>query len=313
MRDLALFLLRYRNVEIPEGDQLVFIPWLKAQCEKPSPAERMIGLQALQQLLTVNEYKVIFWHQQGIDTLQHLVVAPKMDGPKHLQQLYFAVKCLWLLSYHEEIRLTLTNPVLISNMVEILKLVGKDKVVRLTLSTLRNLMDVGKNAELLISYGIVRCLNLFLQKRWADEDVDADLAAMTGYLEDKVNALTSFDVYKYELLGQKLDWSSPVHRSERFWRTNINRFDEDDYAPLRQLHQILTNQELADTNPTAIAVACWDVGEIIRQHPNRKFVLQKVDLKGPIMTHLHNTSDEVKKEALLALQKIMVTNWESLQ
>lgn len=273
----------------------------------------MIGLQALHQLLTLNEYKVIFWHQQGIETLQHLIVAPKLDGPKRLQQLYLSVKCLWLLSYHEEIQLTLTSPVLISNLVEILKLVGKDKVLRLTLSTLRNLMRVGKNAELMISYGIVRCLNLFLQKSWADEDVDADLTALTEFLENKVDALTSFDVYKYELLGQKLDWTSPVHRSERFWRTNINRFDEDDYAPLKQLRAILTNEELISTSPTVIAVACWDVGEIIRQHPQRKFVLQKVDLKGPIMSLLHHPSEEVKKEALLALQKIMVTNWESLQ
>jgi V-type H+-transporting ATPase subunit H len=297
-------------VEIPQVDQQVFIPWLKQQCEKSSPAERMIGLQALHQLLTVNDYKLIFWHLQGVEVLQHLAVAPKVDGPKHTQQLYLAVKCLWLLSYHEDIKVALNSPVMISNLVEILKSVSKDKIVRLTLSTLRNLMDIGKNAELMISYGIIRCLNLFLQKRWADEDIDADLAALQTYLEDKVNDLTSFDVYKYELLGMKLDWSSPVHRSERFWRTNVNRFDEDDYAALKQLRLILTSP---DSSATVLAVASWDVGEIIRQHPQRKFVLQKVDLKTPVMALLHHPSEEVKKESLLALQKIMVTNWESLQ
>lgn len=296
--------------DIPETDQQVFVPWFKSQLERPSVTERMVALQSLHQLLTVNKYKLIFFHQQGLETLKGLIVAPKGDGPKHLQQLYLSVKCLWLMSYHEEIRTALTDPVLISNLVEILKLVGKDKVLRLVLSTLRNIMDVAKNAELLISYGIVRSLNLFLQKRWADEDVDADLAALQAFLEGKVNDLTSFDVYKYELLGLKLDWSSPVHRSERFWRTNINRFDDDDFAALRSLRTILTT---ADINTTVLSVACWDVGEIIRQHPQRKFVLQKVDLKTPIMGLLAHHDDEVKKEALLALQKIMVTNWESLQ
>lgn len=291
----------------------MFIPWVKAQIERSSPAERMIGLQALHQLLTVNEYKVIFWHQQGVQTLQHLIVAPQPDGPKHLQQLYLAVKSLWLLSYNEEIRVTLTDPVLISNMVDVLKNVNKDKVLRLTLSTLCNVMEIGKNAEQMISVDIMRCLNLFLQKRWADEDVDSDLTKLTNFLESKVDALSSFDVYKYELLGQTLNWSSPVHRSERFWRTNINRFDEDDYASLHQLRAILTSQDIASTKPVVLAVACWDVGEIIRQHPQRKFVLQQVDLKTPIMAHLRHPDEEVKKEALLALQKIMVTNWESLQ
>lgn len=303
----------YRTVSIPVDDQQIFIPWIKAQIERSSAAERMIGLQALHQLLTVNDYKVIFWHQQGVQTLQHLIVAPKPDGPKHLQQLYYAVKCLWLMSYHEEIRLTLTDPVLITNMVEILKTVGKDKVLRLTLGTLRNVMDVGKNAEQMISVDIVRQLNLFGSRRWADEDVDADLAKLAAFLESKVDALTSFDVYKYELLGHTLNWNSPIHRSERFWRTNINRFDDDDYAPLRQLRAILTSQEISSEKPSVLAVACWDAGEIIRQHPQRKFVLQQVDLKTPLMTHLRHPSEEVKKEALLALQKIMVTNWESLQ
>lgn len=295
---------------MPQGDQQVFIPWVKAQCERSSPAERMIGLQALHQLLTVDEYKIIFWHQQGVQTLQHLIVAPQPDGPKHLQQLYLSVKSLWLLSYNEEIRVTLSDPVLITNMVDILKTVNKDKVLRLILSTLCNVMEVGKNAEQMISVDIMRQLNLFLQKRWADEDVDTDLSKLVGFLESKVDALSSFDVYKYELLGQTLSWNSPVHRSERFWRTNINRFDEEDYAPLRQLRAILTTPEM---KASVIAVACWDVGEIIRQHPQRKFVLQQVDIKTPIMAHLRHNDEEVKKEALLALQKIMVTNWESLQ
>lgn len=299
------------NVPIPVEDQQVFIPWLKLQCEKESVAEKMIGLQSLQQLLTINDYKVIFWHQQGVEVLQHLVKAPEPgDGPKNIQQLYLAIKCLWLLSYNEEIRVTLTSPILISNLVDILKYVSKDKVVRLTLGTLRNLLDVAQNNELMISYGIMRCLDLFMNRRWGDEDIDADLAVLQSTLEAKVNDLTSFDVYKNELLSLKLDWSSPVHRSERFWRTNINRFDEDDYSALKKLKEILTFPE---SSASVLAVACWDVGEIIRQHPNRKFVLKQVDLKSPVMTLLHHSSPEVKKEALLALQKIMVTNWESLQ
>jgi len=70
-----------------------------------------------------------------------------------------------------------------------------------------------------------------------------------------------------------------------------------------------------------MAIACWDVGEFVRVHPGGKRICQMLELKVPIMEMLktaeNNTGDEdcqkLAKEALTALQKMMITNWEYLQ
>jgi hypothetical protein len=45
----------------------------------------------------------------------------------------------------------------------------------------------------------------------------------------------------------------------------------------------------------------------------RNRILQHIGAKVPIMSLLAHGNDEVQKEALLALQKLMVTNWEYLR
>jgi hypothetical protein len=64
-----------------------------------------------------------------------------------------------------------------------------------------------------------------MNKKWGDEDIEGDLQVLQDTLEKKVNDLSSFDMYKNELLSKKLDWSSPPHRSEKFWRQNVLRFE----------------------------------------------------------------------------------------
>jgi hypothetical protein len=45
---------------------------------------------------------------------------------------------------------------------------------------------------------------------------------------------SSWDAYKKELEEGSLDWT-PVHRSEKFWRENAVRFEENQNQPLKLL------------------------------------------------------------------------------
>jgi len=226
----------------------------------------------------------------------------------NIQVLYQATNCLWLLSYNENIRKHMTDPVLVSNLCEVVKQISKEKVVRMCLATLHNVLNLGENNEMMISSGLMRVLNVFANKKWGDEDIESDIKALQVTLEKKVNDLSSFDMYKNELLSKKLDWTSPCHRSERFWRSNVMRFDEEDNRCLRILKQILEEEQ----NPRVLAVACWDIGEFVRYHPRGKIVIKQIDTKVAIMKLLSHDSAEVRKEALLSLQKVMVSNWEYL-
>lgn len=63
-------------------------------------------------------------------------------------------------------------------------------------------------------------------KNWGDEDIVEDLEYLQEVLQKNLVHLSSFDTYKNELLSGKLEWS-PVHRSEKFWRENAHRLEED--------------------------------------------------------------------------------------
>ncbi|XP_049852072.1 V-type proton ATPase subunit H-like [Schistocerca gregaria] len=267
-----------------------------------------LAMTFLQKILTVSKYRFIFWEQGGLEALTVYVHLHTEDF-KNTQLLYEVMHCLWLMSFKEKIRWTFTDPVLISDLIEILKHVSKDKVIRLTLATLCNILNVGQNNQMMISYGIMRCIDIFSTKKWSDEDISESLETLKVTLEKEVVNLSSFDVYKNEVLGLKLDMSSPIHKSPTFWHSNISRFDENNYFIIRKLIEILRDPNVSSK---VLAVACWDVGEIIRFHPQRNFVLKQIDLKSPVILLIDHPDAEVKKEALLALQKFMIINWELL-
>lgn len=79
--------------------------------------------------------------------------------------------------------------------------------------------------------------------------------------------LTSFEKYVKELNAQNLTWS-PVH-TEKFWKENVKKFEENDFLLIRKLAEILKSN-----NNQNIAVACYDLGEFCRFHPFGKVVLE---------------------------------------
>jgi len=159
----------------------------------------------------------------------------------------------------------------------------------------------------MIGCDILKTLEHLKNKKWGDDDIGADLEVLVTKLEEKYNDLSTFDMYKSELLSKKLNWS-PSHKSEKFWRENVHKFDDDDFLVLRILKEILSTSK----TPRVLAVACWDVGEFVRFHPRGKAIAQHLQLKTEIMKQLDNKDPETKKEALLALQKLMVVHWEYL-
>lgn len=300
-----------------------------------------LGLIALRPLLGVDRYRVLFVSDpQNLQVILKLSIfedkreamnlgknkkAQKPErkedkkGPNY-QQIYEAVFLLWCLSFSPEVQQRLTEPKLIYNLCHILKRCNKVKVIRISLSVLRNLLGVSKNNELMLSYGIMSSLSLLKQKRWGDEELEANIKLIEETLEKNVDDLTSWDKYRNEVLASQLEWSPP-HKSVKFWQENHTKFEEDDYLLLRKLKEILeSNQDLK-----VLCIACWDIGEFVRVHPHGKLISKQLELKSPIMRILteaeknregQNDEEEAQKlakEALTALQKLMITNWEYLQ
>eukprot|EP01120_Amphizonella_sp_Union-15-10_P008946 TRINITY_DN3302_c0_g4_i3.p1 TRINITY_DN3302_c0_g4~~TRINITY_DN3302_c0_g4_i3.p1 ORF type:complete len:462 (-),score=115.48 TRINITY_DN3302_c0_g4_i3:16-1401(-) len=305
---LATFLIEFPTVSQANIENTInaFIDQLKKQTDR----EKTVAVRALQTLLRKDKYRVLFARAGGLQMLIKLTkyTSPQTDSPEeqtNFQLLYQVLFCLWSLSFNKEVKSQMTSPELITNLSDILKNVDIVKVNRLSIAVLRSIVDLEKNTEVMIGCYLHKTLEHMKNRKWGDEDVESDISILMEKLELKYQDLSSFDVYKSELLSKKLDWT-PSHKSERFWRDNCAKFEEDDFFAIRSLKDILATHK----NPKVLSVACWDVGEFVRFHPRGKAIAQFLNIKSDVMKLLDHTDPDVKKEALLALQKLMVVHWE---
>lgn len=74
--------------------------------------------------------------------------------------------------------------------------------------------------------------------RW-QADCEYLVPQLTSYLE----SMSSFEEYRVEVMSGQLEWS-PVHRSERFWRENINNINDKHGELVKVLARLL------ETSPT---------------------------------------------------------------
>jgi len=114
--------------------------------------------------------------------------------------------------------------------------------------------------------------------------------------------------YVKEINSNVLEWT-PVH-SERFWRENVRKFEENDFQYIRKLVMLLdeSNILVRDKNQ---AIGCYDLGEFCRFHPFGKNVLDKLDAKQSILKLIESDNPTVKENALVAIQKIMLQSWQN--
>lgn len=144
------------------------------------------------------------------------------------------------------------------------------------------MLNVGYNNEQMLDAGVIKPLELLANRNWGDEDIVNDIKSLRENLEKNIVELSSFDMYKKEVLSGNLEWS-PVHRSEKFWKENSYRFEEDNYKLLTYTTnevtltlQSLLKQYITTEVPNSLvtAVACYDIGEFARIHPRgRKYVV----------------------------------------
>jgi len=278
--------------------------WVREQLRKPDEKDICNGISALQRLARKDEFRSSFAGEDGLN----LLLTTVQTKSKNVQIVYNIVYCIWLLSYNRSVAFLISETKIIKELVEIMRRTGTHpKVLRMALSTLRNLLNIGNNNEQMIDAGIVKPLELLKNRAWGDEDMIADLEGLNEALQKIITHMSTFDVFKKELISGSLDWT-PAHRSEKFWKENVHHFEDEQFKALLLLKEILENS----TDAQSLSVACFDVGEFARFHPRGRILVQQYSLKLPLMKHMEDKSPEVRKHALLAVQKLMVTHWEFL-
>ena len=263
------------------------------------------ALQALKPLLTQTPLQDSFEKEGGIRALTTLL---SKEQQVNAQLLYSVGFLFWLLSYSPQHAEQLMEVGAIKRVVTFLKTQSMEKVIRISVATLRNLISHADPAinEALIGLSLLPILDTLNKRKFKDQDINPDMEEVLTALNATIARLSTFDMYHSEVISGNLQWT-PAHRNEVFWRENIGRFEEKNYQLVAKLIDLL-----ADEDDVVREVACYDLGEFARFAPEGKRVIGKLGGKAKLMLNLQHKNPKVSKAALLATQKLMVANWESL-
>jgi len=292
--------------------------------EKPAAAEKFLrwilsrlneskGKGVIQALIVTKDFLKNtdncsqFAHEGGITRLMQLL---DKEGA-NTQVQYLVGFCCWLLSYNPTCFPYIREAGVLRKLVGVVKISSREKVIRICFATFRSLLDQ-KGADDhcfnddMIALGVLKIIPSLIGKPWKDDDIAKILKQINDNLENTFEKLSSFEMYHAEVESKNLQWG-PVH-SELFWRENINKFEAKNFALIRRVVALLEESK----DDTVLEVACFDLGEFARLHSDGKRMLESFKAKPKIMALLNHSSPDVRKQALLSVQKLMVQNWEGL-
>eukprot|EP01025_Chloroclados_australasicus_P037275 TRINITY_DN37_c0_g1_i1.p2 TRINITY_DN37_c0_g1~~TRINITY_DN37_c0_g1_i1.p2 ORF type:complete len:465 (-),score=79.62 TRINITY_DN37_c0_g1_i1:387-1781(-) len=285
-----------------------FVDWLVGQLRRPTNEKRsvQVTVSVLAVLLKERGVRAFFLKAGGVPLLKPILKTPPSPGQPAITQLrYESGLCVWLLSYMKEAVDAMAQCGIAEGLMDMLKNAIKEKVVRVALMAIKNLIDEDKSHEIeqqMMEQGIDKILNIRSLQSWGDEDMYEIMEAIDTKLKEDMEVLSSFERYKKEVLSGTLEWS-PIHTQDSFWQTNLEKFDEKDYQILRLLIKLLESSR----ESTTLAVGCHDLAEYISHHANGKQIVSDLRGKEIVMGLMTHPEGEVQKQALLCVQKLMLT------
>ncbi|XP_073116256.1 probable V-type proton ATPase subunit H isoform X1 [Elaeis guineensis] len=277
------------------------VEWLCSQLRNPSHPNRSVpmAINCLATLLREPCMRASFVQADGVKLLIPLISPASTQ--QSIQLLYETCLCIWLLSYYDAAVDYLATTRVMPRLVEVVKGSTKEKVVRVIVLTFCNLLAKGAFGAQMIDLGLPQIVQSLKAQAWSDEDLLDALNQLEDGLKDNMKRLSSFDKYKQEVLLGHLDWS-PMHKDPNFWRENITNFEENDFQILRVLITILDTSN----DPTALAVACYDLSQFIQYHPGGRIVISDMKAKERVMKLMNHENAEVTKNALLCVQRLFL-------
>ncbi|KAJ9324587.1 hypothetical protein DTO027B5_4 [Paecilomyces variotii] len=286
-----------------------------------------IGVQGFSALLQTQRSREIFWSQrkETVDPLIEILRAaagaketgsttlgatgsirslePGIGGGVGLQLLYHVLLVLWQLSFAGELvgDDLESDHEFIALYTQLLRLSPKEKTTRLLLATLNNLLSTNRTTLLPVAV-FVRLPALLSNlggRHLTDPDLLEDLQSLSEMLDEYTKTQTTFDQYAAEVQSGHLRWSPP-HRNPTFWRENARRIlDADRGALPKKLAEILSKSW--DNDKQVLAIGCNDVGNLVKEVPERRAQLEKLGLKTRVMELMADSDESVRWESLRAV------------
>ncbi|KFY68792.1 hypothetical protein V496_00792 [Pseudogymnoascus sp. VKM F-4515 (FW-2607)] len=236
-----------------------------------------------------------------------------ISGGIDLQLLYHVLLVMWQLSFEGvAIGDGLEDEYdVIPLFTQLLRLSPKEKTTRLLVSTLYNLIS-GNPKSLLPAAALVRLPTLLQNvngRHHTDPDLIEDLTSLTELLEEHTKTQTTFDQYAAEVDSGHLRWSPP-HRNTVFWAENARRILEQDNGRLpKKLAEIIAKPW--DNDKQVLAIACNDLGCLVKEVPEKRQQLERLGLKTRIMELMAEPDESVRWESLRAVGEWLRYSFET--
>lgn len=180
-----------------------------------------------------------------------------------VQFVYELLLCIWMISFLPE-----TLPLfgkkhlnVVERLAESLNTYSSEKIIRVIVNIVQNLIKLPELVEDLIACGAIRKLNLLNQRVFKDEDISETLKVVLDVLNANYDVLTSFDLYVKELETGVLH-AGPRHTDD-FWKENVRSFEQEDFKLIRKLIECLGSKDVE-----TVCIACHDLGAFACYYPN---------------------------------------------
>ncbi|EAW22804.1 H(+)-transporting V1 sector ATPase subunit H [Aspergillus fischeri NRRL 181] len=300
--------------------------YLSTLTQNPDSGLQDIGVQGLSALLRNSRSREMFWNQrkETIDPLIEILrtaagtkdsssastlagssraIEPGLSGGVGLQLLYRVLLVLWQLSFEGSLvgEGLQSDYEFVQLYTQLLRLSPKEKTTRLLLATLNNLLSSNRTTLLPVAVFVrlPALLSNLSGRHLTDPDLLEDLNALSEMLDEYTKTQTTFDQYAAELQSGHLRWSPP-HRNPTFWAENARRIlDEGNGALPKKLAEILSKSW--DNDKQVLAIGCNDVGQLVKEMPERRGQLEKLGLKTRVMELMADKDESVRWESLRAV------------
>lgn len=260
-------------------------------------------LEAVTNLLKPIMHRKTVWSQQGVGSLIFNV-----EWDQSAPLVYRCVFGIWMLSFDTDLISNLNDFQPVRKLKTILLHSRVEKVVRLSLTVLRNFLRQKEMSEAIVEEGVLDVVQQLEFEKWRDAELYDDIRDVVQQIASEVKELSNFERYERELQSGQLSWGF-IH-SSKFWGENVMKFEQNDFRALKTLAERLMDE---NSNPVTLAVVCHDIGEIVALHPLGKKKVNALGIKDRVMELMGSTDPdlrEVRREALLCCQKIMLNKWQ---
>jgi V-type H+-transporting ATPase subunit H len=264
-------------------------------------------LEAIVNLLKAEPYRAVVWSQPGV---QPLIFTPDANKPSPI--VYKSVFAIWMLSFEESLIASLKSNDVAKKIKNILTISRVEKVIRLCLTVLQNFLTrkavCQAVCEDIVEEGVLEAVQQLEYEKWRDTELYEDIRVLVQLISSEVKELSNFDRYMRELESGTLSWGF-IH-SSKFFGENVMKFEHGEFKALKLLANLLSSDSV-----TTLAVACHDIGEFVSLHPLGKKQVARLGVKERVMELMSSDGQnyrEVRREALLCCQKIMLNKWQDV-